>query len=56
MHDIYAAWAPTSGALQGVRLDLGIDNIFDKAYARAFTDANEPGRDYKIAVSYAFTW
>lgn len=56
VHDIYAAWAPTSGALQGVRLDLGIDNIFDKAYARAFTDANEPGRDYKIAVSYAFTW
>ncbi|MGD9538202.1 MAG: TonB-dependent receptor [Alphaproteobacteria bacterium] len=53
VHDLYFAWIPQNRALAGLRVDLGIDNIFDKAYARVFTDALEPGRDFKGRVSYA---
>ncbi len=56
VNDIYFAWAPSDGPLEGLRIDLGIDNIFDEAYDRVFTDATEPGRDFKAYVSYAVTW
>jgi hemoglobin/transferrin/lactoferrin receptor protein len=55
-HDLYFAWQPTDGPLDGLRIDLGVDNIFDRSYARAFTDATEAGRNIKGAVSYTLTW
>lgn len=56
VNDIYAAWAPSDGPLQGFRLDVGIDNVFDKKYTRVNTNAVEAGRNYKAFVSYAFKW
>jgi hemoglobin/transferrin/lactoferrin receptor protein len=56
VNDIYFAWAPSDGPLEGLRIDLGIDNLFDEAYDRVFTDATEPGRDFKAHVSYALAW
>lgn len=56
VHAIYAAWEPGIPSLEGFRIDLGIDNIFDKAYSRTFTNADEPGRNFKAGVRYAFTW
>ncbi len=56
VHDIYFSWQPTDSLLQGVRVDLGIDNLFDKTYARVDTDAKEPGRNYKGLVSYTLKW
>jgi hemoglobin/transferrin/lactoferrin receptor protein len=56
VNDIYFAWAPSDGPLEGLRIDLGIDNVFDEAYDRVFTDATEPGRDFKAHVSYAVAW
>lgn len=55
-HDLYLGWVPSSGPLRGFRVDLGIDNVTDRTYARAYTGANEPGRDFKGLVSYRFTW
>jgi hemoglobin/transferrin/lactoferrin receptor protein len=56
VNDIYFAWAPSDGPLEGLRIDLGIDNLFDEAYDRVFTDATEPGRDFKAHVTYALAW
>jgi len=56
VHDIYAFYAPRDGMLKGFRLDVGVDNIFDTAYSRTFTDADEPGRNYKAKISYTMNF
>ncbi len=56
VNDIYFSWTPGDRILNGLRLDLGIDNIFDENYDRVFTDSPEPGRDFKAMVSYSLTW
>jgi len=49
---LFASWAPDEGVLKGVRLDAGIDNLFDKDYQRFLAFEDAPGRDYHIALSY----
>lgn len=56
VHDIYFSWQPGDDLLRGLRLDLGIDNIFDKSYTRVNTEAKEPGRNFKGLVSYSVKW
>lgn len=51
VHGLFATWEP-QGDLQGIRVDAGVDNIFDKAYRRHFASINEEGRDFRIAVTY----
>jgi hemoglobin/transferrin/lactoferrin receptor protein len=53
VHDIFVAWAPSEGLLQGLRVDLGIDNLFDEGYERVFAGVKEPGRNFKGLVSYS---
>lgn len=48
--DLYLTWKPSF--IQALRLDMGIDNIFDKNYARVLEGVSEPGRNYKTAVSF----
>lgn len=55
-YDVYAAWAPSDGPLKGLRVDLGVDNVFDEEYSRVFTDALEQGRNWKAAVSYTIAY
>jgi len=63
--DIYATYAPSSGKFKGLEINAGIYNLFNKAYASQsqrtadYTgDPNyvdwEPGRNFKINVSYKF--
>jgi hemoglobin/transferrin/lactoferrin receptor protein len=56
VHDVYFAWTPQDGLLEGLRVDLGVDNVFDKSYARVFTGALEPGRNFKGFVQYSLTF
>jgi hemoglobin/transferrin/lactoferrin receptor protein len=56
VHDVYFAWTPGEGLLDGLRVDLGIDNVFDASYARVFTGAREPGRNFKGSVSYSLNF
>lgn len=53
--DVYFIWRPSRGPLMGLRLDLGIDNVTDKAYARVNPAAFEPGRNFRASVSYSFS-
>jgi hemoglobin/transferrin/lactoferrin receptor protein len=56
VHDLYFAWTPQDGVLDGLRVDLGVDNVFDKAYSRVFTGALEPGRNFKAFVQYSLNF
>ncbi len=58
VNDIYYAWAPSDGPLQGLRLDLGVDNVFDQEYRRVTGGAGvvEEGRNYKALISYRIQW
>ena len=56
VHDLYFTWRPSERPLKGLRVDLGVDNAFDKAYSRVFTGATEAGRSFKALVSYSHKW
>ncbi len=56
VQDFYAAWQPGGDLFEGLRIDLGVDNAFDKAYSRVATDTYEAGRNWKAGASYTFTW
>lgn len=51
--DIYAVWEPTFGKLEGVRLDLGIDNVADTDFEVVNAGVSQPGRNYKVALSWS---
>lgn len=50
--DMYATYRPDF--IEGLRLDVGIDNIFDEDYERVFAGVSEPGTNFKIAASWQF--
>ncbi|MGF1622829.1 MAG: TonB-dependent hemoglobin/transferrin/lactoferrin family receptor [Rhodomicrobiaceae bacterium] len=55
--DLYASIQPLDGDLKGLRVDLGVDNVTDEAYARGAGPTNfEPGINYKAAVSWTYKW
>lgn len=56
VHDVYFSWRPSSARLPGLEVNFGVQNIFDKAYSRVYTDALEPGRNYTALVSYTLAW
>ncbi|MBK1670139.1 hypothetical protein CKO28_19060 [Rhodovibrio sodomensis] len=56
VHDLYFAWTPGGDVLDGLRVDLGVDNVFDKSYTRVFTGAQEPGRNFKGFVRYSLNF
>ncbi len=49
VHDIYYRWRRHGGRLA---LDLGVENLFDKAYARRFAFLPEEGRSFSARISY----
>jgi hemoglobin/transferrin/lactoferrin receptor protein len=54
--DLYAFWAPDEGALKGLRLDVAVENVTDRAYERVFAGVPEPGRNVKLGISYSLAW
>lgn len=50
--DLYGSWRPQFAP--NLRIDAGIDNIFDHDYDRVFEGVSEPGRNFKIALSWQF--
>jgi hemoglobin/transferrin/lactoferrin receptor protein len=50
--DLYTTWNP--GFARGVRIDVGVDNVFDEDYERVFAGVSEPARNFKIAASWQF--
>ena len=54
--DTYLTWQPSTGPLGGLRLSLGVDNLFDKAYSRVYTGADEEGRSFNVSAGYSLAW
>ncbi len=48
--DVYGTWSPAF--LNGLRIDAGIDNVFDEDYERVFEGVSEPGISPRIALTY----
>lgn len=54
--DIYAVWQPKFAGLEGLRLDLGVDNVTDTDYEVVFAGVSQPGRNYKATISWQQTF
>lgn len=52
INGVFASWAPSDGPLRGLRIDAGIDNLFDVSYRRHLETLDEPGINFGGAVSY----
>lgn len=50
--DIYIVWEPSNGPLEGLRIDLGVDNVTDADYEVVAAGVSQPGRNYKAAISW----
>lgn len=55
VHDIYAIWTPQDGALKGVEVNMGIDNVTNRDYTPAtYLTGPAAGRNFKISLSRSF--
>ncbi|MGD1868868.1 MAG: TonB-dependent hemoglobin/transferrin/lactoferrin family receptor [Neomegalonema sp.] len=52
--DVYAAYAPDSGPLQGARFQIGVDNVLDRGYRLHPVELEQPGRTVKITGAVQF--
>ncbi|QDF66164.1 TonB-dependent hemoglobin/transferrin/lactoferrin family receptor [Shewanella sp. SNU WT4] len=52
--DVYVAWEPSSGSLNGLRLDAGIDNLTDEYYRQAWQTLYSQGRNFKLSARFTF--
>jgi hemoglobin/transferrin/lactoferrin receptor protein len=54
--DVYARINPRIAGLEGLSIDLGIDNLFNRRYEVVAANALEPARNFKGLISYTRTW
>lgn len=54
LHDVYLTWKPQGFGRDRVRVDLGVDNLFDKDYRPHLSVLNGPGRNIKAGVALKF--
>jgi len=52
VHGVFLSWLPSPEFAKGLRIDAGIDNMFDKAYRRHLASLYEEGRDFRFAITY----
>lgn len=52
--DLFAGWRPF--AERRVRVDIGVENVFDADHERVFAGVSEPGRTFRVDVSWIGGW
>lgn len=52
--DLSAGWRP--GFARDVRVDVGVENVFDRDYERVFAGVSEPGRTFRIDLTWTGAW
>jgi len=50
--DVYLQWAPKDEMLNGLTVNFGVDNVFDRDHERVFAGVSEPGRNIKGSIAY----
>lgn len=54
IHDLFVSYEPDGPDLDGLRVDLGVDNVFDKDFQRYGSALREAGRNVKISAGFRF--
>lgn len=54
LHDLFLTWHPPMVPQRALRLDLGIDNLMDRAYRPYLSVIDGPGRNLKATLAYTF--
>lgn len=52
--DLSAGWRPAMAP--GVRVDVGVENVFDRDYERVFAGVSEPGRTFRVDLTWTGAW
>ncbi|MCH8520538.1 TonB-dependent receptor [Glycocaulis sp.] len=52
--DVFAGWRPFTD--RRVRVDLGVENVFDTDYERVFAGVSEAGRTFRIDLTWTGGW
>ncbi|WP_233345993.1 TonB-dependent receptor domain-containing protein [Oceanicaulis alexandrii] len=52
--DLHAGWTPLAD--QPLRINLGVDNVFDEDYERVFAGVSEAGRSVRIDLTWTGAW
>ncbi len=55
-HDLFLSWSPHSGALEGLEVNLTVENVFDATYRNNLSLDNAPGMNAKLTVGKSLTW
>ena len=55
-HDLFVTWSPDEGALQGIDVNFGIENLFDASYKNNLSSEQSPGRSFKISLAKTLDW
>ncbi|WBQ13023.1 TonB-dependent hemoglobin/transferrin/lactoferrin family receptor [Hyphomonadaceae bacterium BL14] len=52
--DLSAGWQP--GFARDVRVNVGVENVFDRDYERVFAGVSEPGRTLRVDLTWTGAW
>ncbi|MFN3722122.1 MAG: TonB-dependent receptor domain-containing protein [Paracoccaceae bacterium] len=55
-HDLFVGWTPQTGALEGVSVQLGVENVFDRDHRNNLSADRGRGRTIKISLAKALSW
>lgn len=55
-HDLFVTWTPQNGALEGLDINLAIENVLDASYRNNLSLDAAPGRNVKLTVGKSLTW
>lgn len=50
--DGYIVWQPEDGPFEGIRVDMGVNNIFNVNAERTFAGVPGPGRNFRTTISW----
>ncbi|MBF9036698.1 TonB-dependent receptor [Rhodobacterales bacterium HKCCE2091] len=53
-HDLFLAWEPQRGPLEGLRVDLAVENLADATYRNSLDGDNGRGRSAQLTLTRAF--
>lgn len=54
VHNLFLTWRPQAGALAGLDVRAGIDNLFDRTFQRHLTSLDAEGRTFKLTLARTF--
>ena len=56
IHRIFLSWTPAEGVLEGFRVDLAVDNVFDEQYQNNLYQDPGRGRSFQLSLTKQFDW